>query len=260
MHPTGLAAYRPAEIAVLVQEAGVAKTRLSTTSLITLSVLAGVFIGLGAAAYTMTMTGIDPAYGPNRILGGVVFSLGLVLVVVGGAELFTGNALMVMAAVDRKIMIRDLLRCWTVVYFGNLAGALGLAGAIHLTGILAGPMGETAATIAEAKLALPWLHSFMRGVLCNVLVCLAIWLALGAKSVGGKILAIIFPISAFVALGFEHSVANMYLVPQGALAGSPIRLSAALTNLAWVTLGNILGGAGGVALAYRLAYGKSGTS
>lgn len=255
-NPTGLDAYKPAEIARLVEAAGVAKAHLAASQTLALAILAGVFIAFGGAAYTMVMTGVDPA-GPARFLGGVVFSLGLILVIVGGAELFTGNALMTMAAVDRKITLRALLRNWGLVYLGNLTGALALAAAMGLTGLLDGPMGATAAGIAEAKAALPPMEAFMRGVLCNALVCLAVWLTFAARTAMGKILAILWPISAFVLLGLEHSIANMYLIPQGILAGGSVPAIGVASNILWVTLGNIAGGAGGVALAYRFAYLRS---
>lgn len=253
-NPTGLDAYAPAQIAQLVEEVGVRKAALPLLPLVSLAVLAGAFIAFGGAAYTMTMTGSDLGVGIPRLIGGVAFSLGLILVVVGGAELFTGNALMVMAAVDRRVAPRALLRNWGVVYAGNLAGSLGVAWAMGLSGLLDTAMGETAARIATAKLELGPVETFVRGVLCNVLVCLAVWLTIGARSVEGKILAILWPISCFVLLGFEHSVANMYLIPQGWLAGAPVTLAGFASNLLWSTLGNIVGGVGGVAGAYWLAY------
>lgn len=255
-NPTGIDAYRPAEIAALVEAAGVVKARLPVVRMATLAVLAGVFIGLGATAYLMAMTGADPAHGPTRLLGGLVFSLGLILVIVGGAELFTGNALMVMAAVDGLITGRELARSWAVVYAGNMAGAAGLAVLVWLTGITAGGFGATAVAIAEAKAALGAVEVLARGVICNMLVCLAVWLTLAARDVAGKILAILWPIAAFVMLGMEHSVANMFFFPLAALAGADVTAADAALNLALVTLGNIAGGAGGVALAYRLAYGR----
>lgn len=253
-NPTGIDAYKPAQIAELVETAGVAKARLATVQTLTLAILAGVFIGFGGAAYTMVMTGVDAGFGPARFLGGVVFSLGLILVIVGGAELFTGNALMTIAAVDRKISLRDVLRNWGLVYLGNLIGAIALVFAFAATGLLDGPMGATASAIADGKIGLSPAQAFARGLLCNALVCLAVWLSFAARSVVGKIMAILWPISAFVLLGLEHSVANMYLLPQGAFAGSSVGWSAAIGNLFWVTFGNVVGGAGGVALAYRLAY------
>mgnify|MGYP000391913020 CR=1 FL=1 len=252
-------AYKPARIARLVEEVGVGKAQLPLVQMFVLAVLAGAFIGFGGAAYTAVMTGVDAASGPHRLLGGVVFSLGLVLVIVGGAELFTGNALMVMAAVDRRITLRRLLRSWAVVYAGNLVGAAGLAVAFGLSGVLDGAMGAVAAGIPRAKVELLPHEAFLRGALCNALVCLAIWLSFAARTVAGKILAILWPISAFVLLGLEHSVANMYLFPQGWWAGSGVSAGDAAGNLLWVTLGNVVGGAGGVALAYRLAYpGQAG--
>jgi formate/nitrite transporter len=252
-------AYKPAKIAALVESAGVAKAQLPATQMFVLAILAGAFIGFGAAAYTTVMTGVDATYGPARLLGGVVFSLGLILVIIGGAELFTGNALMVMAAVDQKITLRQLLRSWALVYIGNLVGAAGLAVVFGLSGILDGPVGNTSVTIADAKAALLPFEAFVRSALCNALVCLAIWLSFAARTVAGKISAILWPISAFVLLGLEHSVANMYFFPQGWMSGSGVTMGDAVANLIWVTFGNVVGGAGGVALAYRFAYlGRSG--
>ncbi|MEW2914984.1 formate/nitrite transporter family protein [Leisingera sp. JC11] len=247
-------AYKPAEIAALVETAGTAKARLPLPQMFVLAMLAGAFIGFGAAAYTMTLTGAGPITGPVRVLGGAVFSLGLILVVIAGAELFTGNVLMVIAAVDRKIPLRLLLRSWGIVYAGNLAGAAGLAAAFALTGLLDGPMGDTAAGIAGAKAELAPLEAFARGALCNALVCLAVWLSFAARTAAGKVLAILWPITAFVLLGLEHSIANMYFFPQAWGAGADIPFAAAAANLFWVTLGNIAGGAGGVALAYWFAF------
>lgn len=254
--PTGIDAYKPIEIAERIEQAGVSKTRLTVTQLLTLSVLAGIFIALGGAFYTVTMTGVDSTIGPARLLGGATFSLGLILVVVAGAELFTGNVLMVMAWVDRRISVVAMLRAWGIVYLGNFAGALGLALLVWASGILTGENGLLAAKIATAKAILPLDQAFFRGVLCNALVCLAVWLTFAARSVAGKILAILWPITAFVALGFEHSVANMYLIPVGMLAGAEVGVGDFLESLIAVTLGNLLGGAGGVALTYWLAYGR----
>lgn len=220
----------------------------------TLALLAGAFIGFGAAAYVMVMTGADPGFGPARLLGGLAFSLGLILCIIGGAELFTGNALMTMAAVEGKITVGALLRNWGVVYLGNLLGALALAGVFALTGLLQMPFGATAAKIATAKIAMTPVACLAKGALCNALVCLAVWLTFSSRDTTGKILAILWPITTFVLLGLEHSIANMFLIPLGYLAGATIPPGAAIAALFWVTLGNILGGAGGVALAYRYAY------
>jgi formate/nitrite transporter len=254
VNPTGLDAYKPSEIARLVEASAITKAALPLVPLITLAVLAGIFIALGAAAYTMVLAGSDAGFGPARALGGLVFSLGLILVIVGGAELFTGNALMVMAAVDRRITLKALWRNWVIVYAGNFAGALLLAGLVGMTGLLDGPMGQVAVKVATAKLSLSPVEALARGILCNMLVCLAVWLTIAARDVTGKILAIVWPITAFVLLGLEHSVANMFLIPQGWLAGAQVSVHGFAANLAWVTLGNLAGGAGGVASVYWLAY------
>lgn len=255
MPTEGHDAYKPAEIAQLIETAGVAKAALPLHRMATLAMLAGAFIGFGAAFWCVAMVGADPGFGPQRVLGGVVFALGLILVVVGGAELFTGNALMVMAAVDRRITLGALLRNWALVYVGNLVGAVGLAVAFGLSGLLDGPMGETAAKAASAKALLPPVEAFLRGALCNALVCLAVWLSFAARSATDKILALLWPVTAFVAIGLEHSVANMFLFPAGIWAGAEVTAAGVAGNLFWVTLGNIAGGAGGVALAYRYAFG-----
>jgi len=256
-NPTGIDAYKPLEIANRVEEAGVAKTRLPTLSIAMLGVLAGVFIAFGGMFYTLVMTGADAGFGPSRLLGGIAFSLGLILVVIAGAELFTGNTLIVMAWVDRRISTLALMRNWIVVYVANLIGSLIMAALFVAAGSLdmaGGAVGETAAKIATGKLALPFDQAFVRGALCNALVCLAVWLTFAARSVIGKIFAIIWPVTAFVALGFEHSIANMYLIPVGIAAGAQGSAMDVLGNLVPVTLGNIVGGAGGVAMSYWAIY------
>lgn len=248
-------AYRPVEIAALIETAGVAKAALPVHRMAVLALLAGAFIGFGAAFWCVAMAGVDPAYGPARVLGGAVFALGLILVVVGGAELFTGNALMVMAAVDRRITLGALFRNWGIVYVGNLVGSVGLALAFEMSGLLDGPTGAVAAKVATVKAGLPPFEAFVRGALCNALVCLAVWLSFAARTATDKILSVLWPVTAFVALGLEHSVANMFLFPAGIWAGADAPITGVLGNLLWVTLGNIVGGAGGVALAYRFAFG-----
>lgn len=258
LDPTGIDAYKPAEVALRIEEAGVKKATLPAIPLLTLSVLAGAFIALGAAAFTAVLAGTTPGFGPARLLGGVVFSTGLILVVVAGAELFTGNTLIVMAWVDRRVGTGALLRNWTYAFAGNLAGALSVVLLMSFSGLLDGPKGDMARAIAEAKAALGPVEAFTRGILCNMLVCLAVWVSFAARGVADKILGIVFPISAFVLLGYEHSIANMYLIPVGWAAGANVSLAGFLTNLVPVTLGNIVGGAGGVALTYWLAYRPRG--
>jgi formate transporter len=257
LDPTGIEAYSPAEMAARVERAGVSKVHLPVLPLLALSILAGVFIAFGAMFYTLAITGSGFGFGPSRLLGGVAFSLGLVLVIVGGAELFTGNSLIVMAWASRRITLSALLRNWGIVYAGNFAGALGMVALAYLSGILSLDMGgfaETARAVAKAKLELPVDQAFVRGVLCNALVCLAVWLCYAARDVASKILSIVGPITAFVALGLEHSVANMYLIPIGMLAGTGFDPAGLARNLFWVTLGNIVGGGGGVALVYWTIY------
>ncbi len=251
-------AYKPEQIAQLIEGAGLKKAKLSLTRTITLGVLAGAFIAFGAMFYTMTITGSTLGLGPTRLLGGVAFSLGLILVVIAGAELFTGNNLIVIAWSDNKVTTGQLLKNWTLVYCANFAGAVATAWFIHFSDILSigdGAVAETAINIARGKVELSWWTAFTRGLLCNALVCLAVWLCFAAHHVSGKILAIIFPVSAFVALGFEHSVANMYLIPVAIFnGGSGISISSFLYNLLPVTLGNIVGGSVFVALVYWICY------
>ncbi len=256
-------AYSPREIAMHVEEVGVAKARLPVLDTLALSVLAGAFIAFGAMFSTLVVTGNDFGFGLNRLIGGVAFSLGLILVVVAGAELFTGNNLIVMAWADRKITALQLLRNWTLVFAGNFVGSVGAAVLVYLSGVLQlgdGAFGASAAQVASAKVALPFIEAFFRGVLCNALVCLAIWLCFAAHSVSDKILAIIFPISAFVALGFEHSIANMYFIPLGWLLDADgVSVASFLGNLIPVALGNIVGGSVFVALVYWLIYDRQPT-
>lgn len=256
---TGVDAYAPAEMARRVEAAGVVKAGLPFGKLFMLAILAGAFIAFGGAFFTTVMTEPGLGYGPAKLLGGMAFSLGLILVVIGGAELFTGNALIVMAWADGKVTTAALLRNWGVAFVGNAIGAVGLAFAVYASGILdAGPVRETAVAIASAKMKLPVTDAFIRAILCNVLVCLAVWLTFAAHTVTGKAVAILFPITAFVALGFEHSIANLYLIPVGMLAGAEGGVSGLIGNLVPVTLGNIVGGAGGVAGVYWFIYARKG--
>jgi len=261
-------AYPPPEIAARVCKLGLAKVNTAVPTMVALAVLAGAFISLGALFYTVTITagaeGPTLPFGLLRLAGGVTFSLGLILVVVGGAELFTGNNLIAMAWAAGCVQTRQVVRNWIWVYLGNLLGACGTAVLVLLAGIQLlgdGAVGETMVRIARSKIALDPLSAFARGVLCNVLVCLAVWLCMGARSVADKILAIVFPISAFVACGFEHSVANMFFLPLGMVltAGSaaPLSLAGAVSNLALVTLGNMIGGTVLVALVYWFIYLRS---
>jgi formate transporter len=255
----GLQAFSPPQIAASVDEIGVAKARLPLTALLMLGIAAGGFIGLGALYYTLVVSDPTLSFATARILGGVAFSLGLILVVVAGAELFTGNNLLVMAWADKKIATHELLRNWIVVYVANAIGAIGLACIVYLANHGAMNGGAIAAKyvqIAQAKLAMPFAEAFFKGVLCNLLVCLAVWIALAGRTVTDKILAIAFPISAFVAAGFEHSIANMYFIPLGLLYGHGAASAwwQFIASLLPVTLGNIVGGSVMVATVYHLIY------
>jgi formate/nitrite transporter len=273
--PPPFDAYAPAQIAMRVREVGVTKATMPVLTMFALAVLAGAFIALGALFYTVTITtgvgNTPPPFGLVRLAGGITFCLGLILVVVGGAELFTGNNLIAMAWASGKVTTRQVLRNWGWVYLGNLIGAVGTALLVWFAGLHTmgdGAVGETMVRIARSKISLDPLSALTRGVLCNVLVCLAVWLCMGARGVADKILAVLFPISAFVATGMEHSVANMYFLPIGiALAAgsaAPLSLYGAVENLVVVTIGNILGGTILVALVYWSVYLRpdalSGTS
>lgn len=255
-------AYAPAEVARRVESAGVAKAGLGIVPTLALGTLAGAFVAFGSLFFLVAITESGLGYGVERLVGGVCFSLGLVLVVIAGAELFTGNNLIVIAWADGKISLARLLRNWGLVYIANFAGAVAIAIMVVLSGMMdaaGGAVADTATRVAAAKTALPFSEAFFRGVLCNALVCLAVWLAMAAHAVSGKILAILFPITAFVAMGFEHSVANMFLIPLGMFAAAD-PVAAGLTvdsfvgNLIPVTLGNIVGGSVFVALVYYVVY------
>lgn len=279
-HPmSGVEAFTPKEIAAQVETRGVVKANAPFLTTFVLGVLAGAFIGLGAVLATTIGSGSTLGYGPTRWLAGLGFSLGLILVVVAGAELFTGNNLVVMSLVSRDITVGQLLRNWGIVYVGNLVGALSIAMMVWLAqwwnqGDYA--VGATALTVAAGKTSLAFGVVLVRGILANALVCLAVWLAAGGRTVLDKIAAVILPISAFVAAGFEHSVANMYFIPVGWLIKDQPEVVAAsglttqqlthlnaqgfATNLAAATIGNVIGGAVMVGVVYWFVYLRSDTT
>ncbi|WP_325166215.1 formate/nitrite transporter family protein [Thermohalobaculum xanthum] len=250
-------AHPPQMIARLVEEVGVRKATLGLVPMVMLGLLAGAFIAFGGMLATLVLTDPVAGFGLTRWLAGIAFSLGLVLVVVAGAELFTGNNLIVMAWADGKVTTRQLLRAWAIVWAANFAGALAMAIAVWISGVYAagdGAVADTAIRIAEAKTALGPLAALTRGILCNALVCLAVWLAMASHTVADRILAVIFPVAAFVAMGFEHSIANMYLIPAGWLHGAAVSLAGFIGNIFWVTLGNMIGGGIFVAGVYWVVY------
>ena len=253
----GFDCYSPREIAERVETVGVTKASLPFTSMVALGVLAGGFIGLGAMFATLVLSDCGLDFAVARVLAGVVFSLGLILVVIAGAELFTGNNLLVMTCVAGRITAGRLLANLAIVYVANFIGAAGLAGIVALSGharLGGGSVGDMAVALATAKVALPLGEAFFRGVLCNLLVCLAVWLAMAGRSVTDKILAIIFPVSAFVAAGFEHCVGNMYFIPLGFFLGADMDLGAVVYHFIVVTLGNFAGGSVLVGLVYHTIY------
>jgi len=260
-------AYSPQQIALRVGELGVTKARLPLLAMVMLGICAGGFIGLGALNATLVFSDATLPFALSRLLGGLAFSLGLILVVVAGAELFTGNNFLVMAWAERRITTRELLTNWVVVYVCNACGAIGLALVVWLAQhgeMNGGAVGTQYVKIAAAKIALPFWEAFFKGVLCNLLVCLAVWIAMAGRSVTDKILAIVFPITAFVAAGFEHCIANMYFIPMGILmAGSAPAVGAMpswsgfVANLVPVTLGNIVGGSVMIAAVYYLIYRRA---
>jgi formate transporter len=263
----------PQEMALKAEQIGEAKAGLDAMRLFALAALAGAFIGFGAMFATVTAAGAAEflPYGVVRLLSGLAFSLGLILVIIGGAELFTGNALIVMAWAARRVSSFALLRNWTIVLVGNLVGAVATAALIFAAGQYgfgSGQVGAAALAAAEAKTSLGFGQALALGILCNVLVCLAVWLSFSARTVAGKIAAIVPPVAAFVAGGFEHSIANMYFLPLGlminagagdgfwaSIAASPadydgLTFTAMILNLVPVTIGNIIGGVGLVGAVY----------
>ncbi len=254
-------AYAPRQIYQRMIEVGVAKVRLPFTSVVMLGILAGAFIGLGALFNVIVLSDAAIPIGIRRVLGGVTFSLGLFLVLVAGAELFTGNNLLAMAWADRRLTTLEVLRNWAIVLVANLAGAIGLAWLVFLSGHPGndgGAVADTYLRLAAAKTSLPFVTAFASGVLCNMLVCTAVWVAFAGRSVTDKLVAIVLPIAAFVAAGFEHSVANMYILPLAmmlqAAAGQTVDFSGLWRNLVPVVLGNLVGGSVLVALVYHVIY------
>jgi formate transporter len=276
--PPSLDALMPPQVAAKAGDLGVSKAGMSALRTLALAVLAGAFIGLGAMFATTVAAGSADVlpFGVAKLIAGIAFSLGLILVVVAGAELFTGNNLIVMAWAERRIPIRRVLRNWVLVYAGNLVGAVATVLLIYASKQYEfgdGAVGANALAIAQTKTSLGFGQAIALGIMCNALVCLAIWLTYAARSVTDKVLAILFPITAFVAAGFEHSVANMYFLPMGLLihddgssafwqasGASPsdypdITWTHALVdNLLPVTIGNIIGGSVMVGLVYWLIY------
>lgn len=275
--PVTLDALLPAEMAAKAEAVGVKKATGNTLQLFALAILAGSFISLGAIFCTTVLAGSDTLpYGVQRLLGGVVFCLGLILVIVGGAELFTGNSLIVMAWANKKVTTLQLLRNWGIVYAGNFVGSIGTAAIMFFSKqwtFGSGAVGLTMLNIANAKCNLDFVAAVALGIMCNAMVCMAVWLCFSARSTTDKILSILFPIAGFVAAGFEHSVANMYFISIGLFVKAGAneafwtaigKTSADYANLTWanffiknllpVTIGNVIGGAILVGIVYWFVY------
>jgi formate transporter len=263
-------AYGPAEIQDAIENVGVKKANMPFLPSFMLAVVAGGSIGFGALYYTIVASDIGLGFAATRVVGGLVFSLGLAIVLVGGAELFTGNNLIVMAWASKRITTREVLRNWLIVYCGNLVGAVGLVILVlfsHHLDMNGGRIGLSILTTAVGKLSPDAATLFFKGVLCNILVCIGVWLAYAGRSVTDKIVGLILPISAFVAAGFEHCIANMYFLPMAWLMtafgkvpsdfdASLITIPRIIHNLVPVTLGNIVGGSGFVGVVYWVIYRK----
>jgi len=268
----------PAEMAAKAQTLGIKKANMDFMSTFALAVLAGAFIALGCIFFIVSQTtgGVPMNYGLMRVIGGLTFSLGLILVIVGGAELFTGNNLIIMAWASRQLSTWRVIRNWGIVFIGNLCGAVATALFVfwgqHFE-FAKGGIGLTALNIGSTKVSYDFFQALILGVLCNALVCMAVWLTYSARTVMGRIMAIIFPITAFVAAGFEHNVANMFFVPYSILvrvgAGPDFwtnigKTAGDYSDLTWgnffvnnlipVTLGNMIGGVFFVALVYWVIY------
>lgn len=268
----------PMEMAAKGETVGVTKARMSTEKIFALSILAGAFIALGAIFSTTVLAGTAGLlpYGVQRLLAGLVFTLGLILVIVGGAELFTGNNLITMAWANNKVSTGLMIKNWIIVYIGNLAGSILTVVIMFYSGQFTfgnGAIGVTALGIATAKVQLGFVQAVALGIMCNAMVCMAVWLCFSARTTTDRILAIIPPISGFVAAGFEHSIANMYFIPIGLfikggaseafwtmIKKTPADFSTLtwggffINNLVPVTIGNVIGGGIMVGLVYWFVY------
>ena len=245
----------------------VAQTKAGTdlASALVLSVLAGAFIAMGATFMLVVKSDASLPFAATQLLGGFSFTLGLFLILAAGAELFTGNCLMVMGPLAGRFSWKRLLASWALVLFGNLVGSVLAAGLVLAAGVASangGAVGKAAITVAEGKAALDWGVAFARAILCNMLVCLAVWVGHAATSVTDKFFSALLPVMAFMAAGFEHCVANMFFLPYalmlqatGTCAGS-VDLAGVVSNLTAATLGNLVGGVVLVGVSYWFVYGR----
>lgn len=259
-------ALTPRQIVLQTLNSSVKKVRKPLLTSFLLGILAGAFIGLGALFYTIVKADATYSFATQQIFGGFVFSVGLILVVVAGAELFTGNNLLAISWANKRISTKEMIGNWLVIFFSNMVGALSLAVMVYLSGHLEmndGAIAKAYLKMADAKASLPFSTAFFRGVLCNILVCLGVWMAMGGRTVTDKILAIVFPITLFVAAGFEHSIANLFIIPVGLLIKNfseidmvtqHLNFAGMVKNLVPVLLGNIVGGSVLVGLMYNFIF------
>lgn len=245
----------PVEITKATIESGIKKAHLSTKKMILLGILAGLFIGLGGLGNILISQTVSDI-GLSKFAGACVFPVGLMLVVVCGAELFTGNNLMTIALMDKKIKIKQMLRNWGFVYLANFIGAIILVIFIYFSGILTQDAAIKAINVAESKASLDFIQAFLRSIMCNILVVLAVWFATFGQDIISKIFACWFPIMLFVLCGFEHSIANMFFIPMGMVLGADINICQLVFNLVTVTLGNIVGGAILIPYIYYNCYAR----
>ena len=249
--------FSPAEINANWVNIGVAKTKITTLRTILLGIFAGMFIGFGAWGFLVVLANVaDP--GLAKLLGAAVFPVGLMLVILCGAELFTGNNLLTLALMDKKISWGGMLRNWGLVYLGNIIGSYLLAFIISQTGMISsGAVADKVIAVANAKVGMTFIAAMSKAILANMLVVLACLLQAGAKDLVGKIFAILFPIMLFVLSGFEHSIANMFFIPLGQFAGAEVTTAAMWAkNILPVTIGNVIGGAIIVPVVYYITYIK----
>lgn len=261
----------PAQTQAKGETVAVGKTKLEPFRCFVLAILAGMFIGIGALFMTYVKSDPNLSFAVASVFGAACFSIGLILVVIAGAELFTGNNLMVMAALSKKVTWGAVLKNWVIVWIGNFVGSLILVGLVfgaNSAGMNGGEVGSMMMTVAAGKISLAPSVIFFRGILCNFLVCLAVWMAFTGKTVIDKMITCMFPVTAFVGMGFEHCVANMFFLPMGLVAKltgvaytgaadiSVITAGGCLYNIGFATLGNLVGGAIFVGVLYWLAFAK----
>ncbi|MCI9540851.1 MAG: formate/nitrite transporter family protein [Lachnospiraceae bacterium] len=256
--------HSPFEIAQNYVEIGIHKVRLSALKMFVLGIFAGIFIAMaGVAATTIAVTIDNPTF--SRILSAAIFPAGLSMVLIAGSELFTGNNLIIIALLERKVTLFEMLKNWLFVFLGNLLGAILISALVvygHTPSLYQNALAENMVTIAQAKASLPFMDAFIRGILCNTLVCLAVWMSFAAKNVAGKMMISYFPIFIFVLCGFEHSIANMYYLFTGIFTAAEYQIpaeglnlfTAFFGNLFPVTLGNIVGGCGIIGFGYWSMY------